>query len=83
MTTEPRPALEAAAEPRPENDFIFITRRLRAAGSLIIVGVMVEGLSLVWNHPLSFLAFVGIGGLATAAGIAVYLFALVSPRQKS
>lgn len=48
---------------------------------LIIAGILIQGLTLVWNHPLSFLAFLAIGLLAVFAGIAVYLFALVSPRQ--
>jgi hypothetical protein len=79
MTIEPSQAIEPAANTQAENG--FITGRLRVAGLLIIAGVLVQGLSLVWNHPLSFLAFLGIGGLAVFAGIVVYLFALVSPRQ--
>jgi hypothetical protein len=78
MTTEPRPA--PAVELQHQNQ--FINKRLRLAGMLIVIGVLVEGLSLAWNHPLSFLAFVGIGGLAMAVGVAVYLLALVSPRSR-
>jgi hypothetical protein len=79
MTPEPRQAIEPAANSHAENE--FITKRLRVAAMFIIAGVLVQGLSLIWNHPLSFLAFLGIGGLAALAGIVVYLFALVSPRQ--
>jgi hypothetical protein len=71
MTTEPRQATQSSDQ--------FITGRLRLAGVLIIAGILVQGLTLVWNHPLSFLAFLGIGGLSVFAGIVVYLFALVSP----
>jgi hypothetical protein len=78
MSTEPRPA--PSIEPQHENQ--VINKRLRLAGMLIMVGLLVEGLSLVWSHPLSFLAFVGIGGLAMAMGVAVYLLALVSPRPR-
>jgi len=78
MSTEPRPA--PSIEPQDKNQ--FINKRLRLAGMLIMIGVLVEGLSLAWSHPLSFLAFVGIGGLATAIGVAVYLLALVSPRPR-
>ena len=78
MTAEPRPAL--AVEQQYENQ--FINARLRLAGILIMIGVLVEGLSLVWSHPLAFLAFVGVGGLALAMGMAVYLLALVSPRSR-
>jgi hypothetical protein len=67
---------EIAATPKKTNS--FISRRLRLSGILIIVGLVVEGLSLVWNHPLSFVAFLGLGGLLLAAGIVLYLWTLVS-----
>ena len=57
----------------------FLAKRLRTAGILIVLGTVVEGLSLFWNHPLSFIAFVGIGGLLMFVGIIIYLAALVSP----
>jgi polyferredoxin len=79
MTTKPRQAMESSANAQAESG--FIARRLRLAGIFIIAGVLVQGLSLAWNHPLSFLAFLGIGGSAAFAGIVVYLFALFSPRQ--
>jgi hypothetical protein len=78
MTPEPRQATEPATTAQ-EN--VFITKRLRLAGMFIIAGVLVQGLSLVWNHPLSFLAFLGIGGLAMFLGIVIYLAALVSPQR--
>jgi hypothetical protein len=56
-----------------------ISKKLRISGILVIAGLLVEALSLVWNHPLSFVAFLGIGGLLLAAGILLYLWALVSP----
>ena len=59
MTTEPRQTTEPAAKTQSSDQ--FITRRLRLAGVLIIAGILVQGLTLVWNHPLSFLAFLGIG----------------------
>jgi len=59
----------------------FISKRLRIAGVLIVLGLVVEGLSLIWNHPLSFVAFLGVGGLLLLLGIVVYLTALVTPRQ--
>jgi hypothetical protein len=64
--------------PTPDD---FISRRLRIAGVLVVLGLIVEALSLIWNHPLSFVAFLGIGGLLLFLGIGVYLTALVSPRQ--
>ncbi len=59
----------------------FVSRKLRVAGTLIILGLLVEGVSLVWNHPLSFIAFLGIGGFLMFLGIAIYLIVLVSPRR--
>jgi len=60
-----------------------MTKNLRTAGILVIAGLIVEALSLVWNHPLSFVAFMGIGGLLMAAGILWYLWALVSYRPEA
>ena len=57
----------------------YIVRKLRLAGGLILAGLAVEAASLGWNHPLSFFAFLGLGGLLLAAGILVYLVALVNP----
>ena len=56
----------------------LLSRRFRIAGILIILGLVVESLSLLWNHPLSFVAFIGIGGLLLAAGIVLYLWSLTS-----
>jgi asparagine N-glycosylation enzyme membrane subunit Stt3 len=81
MTTEPRRATESAGEPQHEN--AFVTKKLRLAGMFILAGAVIQGISLLWNHPLSFLAFLGIGALASFVGIVVYLAALVSPRQSA
>lgn len=80
MSSDARPAPDSSDQ--PENSGQFIAKRLRLAGLLIIAGVVVEAFSLAWNHPLSFLAYVCIGGLAIALGIAVYLLALVSPETR-
>ncbi len=60
----------------------YISKKLRIAGILIILGLIVEGFSLLWNHPLSFLAFLCIGGIFLVLGILVYLLALVSRTQE-
>jgi len=39
---------------------------------------LVEAVSLIWNHSLSFVAFLGLGGLLLSADILLYLWALVS-----
>ena len=52
--------------------------KLRISGAFIILGLMVQALSLLWNHPLSFIAFVILGGLFQVIGIALYLLTLVN-----
>jgi hypothetical protein len=56
----------------------FVSKRLRLAGTLVILGLLVQGLTLLWNHPLAFLSFLGLGGLLLFSGIVIYLFALIS-----
>jgi len=54
-------------------------RRLRLSGMLIMLGLLVEALSLIRIHPLTFLAFMCIGGGSIVVGIAIYLISVVSP----
>ncbi|HKV93411.1 MAG TPA: hypothetical protein VJW20_12760 [Candidatus Angelobacter sp.] len=55
-----------------------IHSKLRLAGVLIMIGLAVQAISLLWNHPLSFIAFVAIGGLFLGIGIILYLLTLVN-----
>ncbi len=55
-----------------------IHARLRSAGAFIILGLVVQAVSLLWNHPLSFIAFVIVGGLLQVIGIALYLLTVVN-----
>jgi len=73
-----RPPLEPTPQTVQDS---FISRRLRMAGVLVVLGLVVEGLSLLWNHPLSFVIFLGVGGLLLFLGIVIYLTALVSSRR--
>jgi predicted membrane channel-forming protein YqfA (hemolysin III family) len=54
-----------------------IQQRLRISGILIILGLIVEALSLIRIGPLPFLAFMFIGGTLLIVGVAVYLYSLV------
>jgi hypothetical protein len=54
--------------------------KLRISGVLLILGLIVEALSLCWNTALSFMSFVVIGGLFFASGILLFLYSLVSPK---
>jgi hypothetical protein len=55
-----------------------LQRKLKTAAYLLIAGLAVEGISLNWSHPTSFLLFIILGGLLVVAGIAIYLIALVT-----
>jgi predicted membrane channel-forming protein YqfA (hemolysin III family) len=52
--------------------------RMRLSGAFIILGLVIQALSLLWNHPLSFIAFVTAGGLLLVIGIVLYLLTLVN-----
>jgi hypothetical protein len=58
---------------------IQIERALRISGLLLILGIAVEVVSLLWEKPLAFLLFVGVGGSLTLMGIVLYLYSLVPP----
>lgn len=55
-----------------------IERRLRISGVLLILGLVIEGASLLWSHPTAFLIFLFFGGLLIGAGILVFLYSLVA-----
>jgi hypothetical protein len=55
-----------------------LQRKLKIAAYLLIAGLAVEGISLHWAHPTSFLLFISLGGVLVLAGIAVYLIAIVT-----
>lgn len=57
---------------------INMDRRLRMAGALVVLGLLIELISLLWSHPLAFIVFVGAGGLSIGVGILIYLYSLVS-----
>ena len=52
-------------------------KRLRVAGALIILGLLVELATLFWLHPLSFMTFLAVGALLLALGVPFYLFTLL------
>jgi hypothetical protein len=51
---------------------------MKTAACLLIAGLAVEGITLQWAHPTSFLLFLILGGILVVAGIAVYLIAIVT-----
>src|ERR1022692_1082657 len=56
---------------------IGIRRFLQVSSSLIILGLLVEIVSLLWFHPLSFVLFAFVGVTLMGLGIMVYLLSLV------
>jgi hypothetical protein len=54
-----------------------IERRLQLAGSLLILGLLIEALTVLWTRPVAFVVFVGLGGVLFAAGILLYLYSFV------
>lgn len=55
-----------------------LQRKLKTAAFLLMVGLAIEGISLHWAHPTSFMLFIILGGVLVIAGIALYLIAIVT-----
>ncbi|MGA2813135.1 MAG: hypothetical protein ABSG16_17165 [Candidatus Acidiferrum sp.] len=58
------------------SDIRPMDRRLQLSGILVIVGLLVEGLCLLWSRPIAFVVLVGLGGLLIAAGVLLFLYSL-------
>jgi predicted membrane channel-forming protein YqfA (hemolysin III family) len=56
-----------------------LQRKLKIAAYLLIAGLAVEGITLHWAHPTSFVLFITLGGILVVAGIVIYLIAIVNP----
>jgi hypothetical protein len=54
-----------------------IEGRIRTAGVLIAAGLAIEAATLLWRHPLSFVAFTIAVPLLLLGGIAMFLLSLV------
>ena len=60
---------------------IGIRRILQVASGLVIVGLLLEIVSLLWFHPLSFVLFAFVAVSLIGLGILVYLVSLVFVAQ--
>ncbi len=58
-----------------------LEKRLRLAGILVILGLLVEGVCLQWAGPLAFIFLVAVGGFLCTAGVVVYLYSLVTASE--
>jgi hypothetical protein len=52
-------------------------RYLRISAVLMIVGLLIEAISLNWAHPTAFLVFMFAGGTMMGIGILIFLLSLV------
>jgi hypothetical protein len=57
---------------------LTIERRVRLAGVLVCLGLLIQLLTLIRIHPLAFVAFILIGCPLVAAGLILYLYSIVS-----
>jgi len=60
-----------------------LEKQRQVAGVFIVLGLVIEALCLLWSTPIAFVIFVAIGGLLMFAGIALYLYSLVSSPKAS
>jgi hypothetical protein len=56
---------------------IGILRLLQVSSGLVIVGLLLEIVSLLWFHPLSFVLFAFLAVVLIGLGILVFLVSLV------
>ena len=56
---------------------IGIQRLLQVSSGLVILGLIVEIITLEWFHPLAFVLFAFVGASLIGLGILVYLASLV------
>jgi fucose permease len=55
-----------------------LSRRLKLAGILVALGLIVEALTMFWRHPTAFLVFLFLGALLVVAGVLLYLFTIAT-----
>ncbi len=52
-------------------------KRLRWSALAVMLGLLIELVSLRWHRPISFVVFVAIGGLSMAVGMLLFLITIV------
>ncbi len=55
-----------------------LSRRLKLAGLLVALGLIVEALTMFWRHPTAFLVFLFLGALLVVAGVLLYLLTIAT-----
>lgn len=52
-------------------------RLVRVSGSLVFLGLLVEGVSLLWRHPLAPFLFFYVALVLLLSGLAVFVYCFV------
>jgi len=60
-----------------------IETRLKRAGLIVALGLLIQLLSLLPIHPLAFIAFVSVGVPIMAIGVILFLLAILAPSSES
>jgi hypothetical protein len=53
-------------------------RLVRVSASLLVFGLLVEGVSLLWRHPLASYLFFYVGLVPLLSGLAVFVYCFVT-----
>ncbi len=53
-------------------------KTLRLAGIFILIGLLVEAITLYFAHPFAFMGFIFLGGTMIGVGILLYLSTLIN-----
>jgi uncharacterized membrane protein len=53
-------------------------KRLRLAARLLVPGLAIAATTLLWDHPLAFVAFAVIGGALAVVSIGLFLWAAIA-----
>lgn len=69
--------MSEAAKPETVHEAPHVRRNLGRAGALVILGLLVEAVTLFWSHPTAFLFFAGFGVGLVVLGIALYLWTVL------
>ena len=61
----------------------LLESRIRISSILLIIGLVIEAISLCWAHPTAFLVFAFIGVAFIGVGSLIFLYSLVSLKPKN
>ena len=65
------------------SDVSKMQRRIRTSSTLVLLGLIVELVSLLWSHPTAFILFLMLGALLMGVGILIYFYSLVTATESA